>query len=80
MSSGPLNQRETILGYLDTIGARRDSIVTLDRARRLELERLSLRSERPRAAPRRIGRDLYAASAGAGPGVPVRCGYHQVNR
>ena len=31
---GPLKQRETILGYLDTIGIRRDSIVTLDRARR----------------------------------------------
>jgi 4-amino-4-deoxy-L-arabinose transferase-like glycosyltransferase len=31
---GPLKPRETILGYLDTIGIRRDSIVTLDRARR----------------------------------------------
>lgn len=31
---GPLKQRETILGYLDTIGLRRDSIVTLDRERR----------------------------------------------
>ena len=31
---GALKQRETILGYLDTIGIRRDSIVTLDRARR----------------------------------------------
>ena len=30
---GPLKPRETILGYLDTIGIRRDSIVTLDRAR-----------------------------------------------
>jgi hypothetical protein len=30
---GPLKERETILGYLDTIGARRDSIVTRDRAR-----------------------------------------------
>lgn len=32
---GPLKVRETILGYLDTIGARRDSIVTRDRGRRL---------------------------------------------
>jgi hypothetical protein len=31
---GPLHQRETILGYLDAIGLRRDSIVTLDRRRR----------------------------------------------
>ena len=31
---GPLKQRETILGYLDTIGIRRDSVVTLDRALR----------------------------------------------
>lgn len=31
---GPLKPRETILGYLDTIGIRRDSIVTLDRGRR----------------------------------------------
>jgi uncharacterized membrane protein len=32
---GPWKERETILGYLDTIGARRDSIVTRDRTRRL---------------------------------------------
>jgi Predicted membrane protein (DUF2079) len=32
---GPLKERETILGYLDTMGARRDSIVTRDRGRRL---------------------------------------------
>jgi hypothetical protein len=31
---GPFQERETILGYLDTIGIRGDSIVTLDRARR----------------------------------------------
>jgi hypothetical protein len=32
---GPLKDREAILGYLDAIGARRDSIVTRDRGRRL---------------------------------------------
>lgn len=32
---GPLKERETILGYLDAIGIRRDSFVTLDRARSL---------------------------------------------
>jgi 4-amino-4-deoxy-L-arabinose transferase-like glycosyltransferase len=31
---GPFKPREAILGYLDTIGVRRDSIVTLDRGRR----------------------------------------------
>jgi hypothetical protein len=31
---GPLKDRETILGYLDTIGVRRDSFVTLDHGRR----------------------------------------------
>jgi hypothetical protein len=32
---GPLHQRESILGYLDAIGVRRDSIVTRDRTPRL---------------------------------------------
>ena len=31
---GPFREREAILGYLDTIGERRDSIVTFDRARK----------------------------------------------
>jgi hypothetical protein len=31
---GPLREREAILSYLDTIGIRRDSIVTHDRTRR----------------------------------------------
>jgi hypothetical protein len=31
---GPQRERETILSYLDTIGVRRDSIVTLDRTKR----------------------------------------------
>jgi hypothetical protein len=32
---GPLKQREAILGYLDTIGIRRDAIVTRDRRSRV---------------------------------------------